>query len=386
MRRRVAVVSTSRADAGLLSCLMKRLHSDKRFHLQAIACGSHLSAAHGRTASEIEVGGIRLAARVATSSGGSPLSAAQALGRGLSGFASAFTRLRPDLLVVLGDRYELLAATAAAVLLKIPIVHIHGGESTEGVIDEQVRHAVTKLSHIHLPAAEIYKRRLLTMGEDPRFVRCFGAPGLESIRSLDPFSRVELSKRVGLPIDRGTAVLTWHPDDSGAEGLSATLSALDASGLRVVATAGGADAGGAALNARVSRWCAARKGRAAFVASLGHRGYLSLARLCGAVVGNSSSGIIEAPSLRVPTVNVGTRQKGRLSSPSVIDCAPTRAAILAALKRASSPAFRRRRCKGVNVYGNGDFSARAVKFLASVPLGAALLSSKSVSRLDRRPR
>lgn len=386
-RRRVAVLTTSRADYGLLSCLMKRLDADPRFRLLPVACGSHLSAAHGRTTREIAADGLTIAARVPTAPrSDSPVEAARALGRGLSGFASAFARLRPDLLVVLGDRYELLAAASAAVVLRIPIVHIHGGESSEGVIDEQVRHAITKLSHVHLPAAEAYRRRLLALGEDPRFVRCFGAPGLESIRLLKPLPHAELERRVGLPVDRRTIVVTWHPDDSGAAGLDATLGALDASGLRAVFTAGGADVGGSALNARAARWCAARRGRASFVASLGNHAYLSLARSCGAVVGNSSSGIIEAPSLRVPTVNIGTRQKGRLRSPSVIDCAPRRAAVAAALRRAASDAFRRGRCLGENAYGDGRFAERSTAFLASLPPAEALLASKTLSRLDRRTR
>lgn len=379
------MLTTSRADYGLLSCLMKRLGSDRRFTLLPVVCGSHLSAAHGRTARELAADGLRIAARVPTGAkADSPLAAARALGQGLADFAAAFARLKPELLVVLGDRYELLAAASAAVMLRIPIVHIHGGESTEGVIDEQVRHAVTKLSHVHLPAAEPYRRRVIALGEDPRFVRCFGAPGLESIRRLDPIPRAELERRVGLPVDSKTVVFTWHPDDSGTAGLDAALAALDSSGLRVVVTAAGADVGGAAINARASRWCAARPERASFVASLGNRAYLSLARLCGAVVGNSSSGIIEAPSLRVPTVNVGTRQKGRLRSPSVIDCPPKRAAIAAAVRRAASPAFRRERCRGVNAYGDGRFSERSTRFLAAIPLGPRLLETKSVARLDRR--
>lgn len=386
-RRRVAVLTTSRADYGLLSCLMKRLDADRRFRLLPVICGSHLLGAHGRTEREIAADGLRVAARVATAArSDSPLETARALGRGLSGFAGAFARLRPELLVVLGDRYELLAAASAAVVLRIPIAHIHGGESSEGVIDEQIRHAVTKLSHVHLPAAEPYRRRLLALGENPRFVRCFGAPGLESIRLLDPIPRSELERRVGLTVDRGTAVVTWHPDDSGMIGLEATLGALEATGLRAVVTAGGADVGGVALNARAARWCAARPGRASFVASLGNHAYLSIARLCGAVVGNSSSGIIEAPSLRVPTVNVGSRQKGRLRSPSVIDCSPERAAVARALRRAASGSFRRERCRGENAYGDGRFSERSAAFLAAIPLGPRLLETKSLSRLDRRTR
>jgi UDP-hydrolysing UDP-N-acetyl-D-glucosamine 2-epimerase len=384
--RRVAVATTSRADYGLLSWLLKGLESDRRFSLQLVACGSHLSPRFGRTIREIESDGFRVAARVDTlPRTDSDAGVAEAIGRGAVGFAEAFRRLAPDLLLVLGDRYELLSAASAALAMRIPIAHVHGGESTEGVLDEQVRHAVSKMSHLHFPAAETYRRRLIAMGEDPRFVFSFGAPGLEAIRRLEPEPREALERRLGVTVDRGTLLVTYHPDRTGAAGLRALFAALDRLGLRAVFTAANADAGGSALNRLAAAYCAKREGRCVFVSSLGHRLYLSLARLCGAVVGNSSSGIIEVPSLGVPTVNVGDRQKGRLRSPSVIDCAPARSAIEAALRRALTPAFRRR-CRGKNAYGDGRFSERAIGVLARAPLGDALLGSKTVRRLDRRPR
>ncbi len=382
MARRIAVVTTSRADYGLLSWLLKALRADRRFELKLIACGSHLSKRFGYTVKEIEQDGFNLSARVPTDSGdGDPAAIAKGIGRGLSDFAAVYRKLKPELLVVLGDRQELLAAVPAAVLMKIPIAHIHGGESTEGVLDEQVRHAVTKMSHLHFPTAELYRRRLIRMGEDPRHVWCFGAPGLESIRLLEPIGPAKLEEEIGLPIDRKTILVTYHPDgtSSGAQRL---CDALDKLGLSAIFTAANADSGGNGINSAIERYCSRRRGRVTFVPSLGHRKYLSVARLCGAVAGNSSSGIIEVPSLGVPTVNIGDRQKGRLRSPSVVDCPADTGAIVRSLRRALSPDFRSR-CRGKNAYGDGHFAARAATVLAKVPLGDTLLRSKTVRGLDR---
>lgn len=338
------------------------------------------------TVAEIERDGVSVSARVDTlPRSESEVGVADAIGRGTRGFARAFKALRPDLLVVLGDRYELLAAVPAAVAMRLPIAHIHGGESTEGVLDEQVRHAVSKMSHLHFPAAELYRRRLIAMGENPRFVWCFGAPGLESVKESKLDSQTDLEKGLGISIDSSTILVTYHPDETGTSGVRALCESLDRLGLKSIFTASNADAGGEAVNRAARAYCRRRKGRSMFVSSLGHRRYLGLARRCGAVVGNSSSGIIEIPSLGVPTVNIGNRQQGRLRSPSIIDCAPSAAAITAAIRRGLSPAFRRR-CGGENAYGDGRFSENAVRVLAGVTLGKALLSSKSVRGLDRRGR
>lgn len=361
--RRVAVVTTSRADYGLLYWTMRAIEREKGLRLQVLACGSHLDPARGRTVREIERDGFRVAARVdSTPDGDDGPAIARALGRATVGFANALARLKPDLMLVLGDRWELLAACAAATAAGAPIAHVHGGEITEGAVDEQVRHAVTKLSHLHFPAAAAYRRRILQMGERPGRVVLSGAPGLENLRRLEPVSRDRLEKLVGAELRDRFAVVTCHPETAGTSSLralDATLGALDAERLPAVLTLAGADAGGRAVNARLRRWARARPGRAAVVASLGRRAYPSLLRLAAVVVGNSSSGIIEAPFLRVPTVNVGDRQKGRLRARSVIDCAASRAAVSAALRKALSPGFRRF-CDGRSPYGDGETAARIV--------------------------
>lgn len=374
--RKIAVVTTSRADYGLLSGLMRAVKRDPALRLQIVAGGAHLSRAFGATSREIEADGFRIAARVPTTpASDSPQAAAEALGVGTKGFARALARLSPDIMVVLGDRLELLAACAAAVALRIPIAHIHGGESSEGVLDEQVRHAVTKLAHLHFTAAEPYRRRVIRMGEDPRRVFNFGAPGLEALRELKPVGAAELSRRLGFDLTGPFAVVTVHPDaiSSGADRtLRAVLGALDRRKLRGVLTYAGADAGGRAINRILARYASERPGRAVAVASLGQRAYLSLLGRAAVVVGNSSSGVIEAPSLKKPTVNVGPRQDGRLRAPSVIDCKPDAAAVAAALGRALSPAFRSR-CRGRNPYGAGRVATRITGTLKAVKLDGLLI-------------
>lgn len=376
MRRKIAVVTTSRADYGLLSRLMKTIAGDPALALQTVVTGAHLSRRFGLTVREIEADGIRIAARVPmTPAKDTPQAVAAAVGKGTTGFARELSRLSPDIVVVLGDRYELLAACSAAVALRVPIAHIHGGEASEGVLDEQVRHAVTKLSHLHFTAAEPYRRRVIRMGEDPKRVFNFGAPGLESLSETPRLSAAELREKLGFELSGPLAVVTVHPETSNGSAdktLDAVLSGLDRAKLRGVLTFAGADAGGRRINERLVRFAAGRPGRAVAVASLGRRAYVSLVERADVVVGNSSSGLIEVPSLKKPTVNVGARQDGRLRAPSVVDCAPTPAAVSAALRRALSPSFRAR-CRGLNPYGGGRVSEKITRVLKTVPLDCLLI-------------
>jgi len=367
--RRICIVTTSRAEYGLLEPLARAVGARRGLTLQLVVSGTHLRREFGRTERDIR---LPVSARVPLPHGGDDaLSQARAVGAGTAAFAAVFSRLKPDVLVLLGDRYELLAPAAAAVALRIPIAHLHGGEASEGVLDEQVRHALTKLSWLHFVAAEPYRRRVVQMGEDPRRVHLVGAPGLENIASLDPLRDAELSARVGLPLKPAPLVVTYHPcGPKPLRELAAILAAVKASGRAAVFTFAGADAGGRAVNARVSAFAARDPRRFRVVASLGARGWLSLLRRSAACVGNSSSGIIEAPLLRAPTVNVGARQDGRLKAPSVIDCAPTRAAVSAALRRALSPAFGAR-CSGRSPYRGGRVAERIARILASCDLSSA---------------
>jgi UDP-hydrolysing UDP-N-acetyl-D-glucosamine 2-epimerase len=266
------------------------------------------------------------------------------MGEGLAGFGRALDELRPDMLVLLGDRWEALAAACAATVCRVPVAHLHGGELTRGAMDESFRHAITKMAHLHFTACEQYRRRVIQLGEAPGSVHNVGAIGLENIRSMAFLEREELSRDLGLDLSGPFVLATFHPttlDPGSARAQAAEFfAALDAfPALPVVLTRAGADTEARAVNELAGDWASGRPGRARFVASLGQLRYLSAMRHCAVVAGNSSSGIIEAPSLGVPTVNVGERQDGRVRAASVIDCPPEREAITAALGRALSPDF-----------------------------------------------
>ncbi len=367
---RLAVMTATRAEYGHMRGIIRRAHEDPAVRLQLVVAGMHLDPAFGRTASEIEADGIPVSARVPLPlSGDSELSVARAIGAGTPRFAAAFARLRPHALLVLGDRYELLAAVPAAAALGIPVAHLHGGEATEGVMDELVRHAVTKMSHLHFTAAEPYRRRVIQMGEHPSRVLNVGAPGLEALRLLKKMTRAELEADLGFSLVGKFALVTYHPETprAAAAETAAIFRALRSAGIRAVATYANADAGGRAVNAFLRAETRRRPGAVLAVPSLGQRRYLSLMALCGAVVGNSSSGLLEAPVLRAPTVNVGGRQAGRLRAPSVIDCRPETGSVLRALRLAFSAAFVRTRCRGVSPYGGGAVSARVLQALKALP-------------------
>ena len=345
-RRRIAVVTGSPAEYGLLYPLLCLIKSDRSLDLQLIVSGSHLVAAHGLTVSQIKTDGFTIAARVPMPLQDSPLGVAAAMAAGLSGFARAFSRLKPDILVLLGDRYETLAAASAALPFGLPIAHLHGGEATQGAWDEQVRHAVTKLSHLHFCAAEPYARRLRQLGEDPRRVFCFGSPGLDRIRSVARLSRAELERQLGLVLRRPLVLVTYQPEtleaSGGRTGFEAVLAALARTDATCVFNYPNADLGRNVLVSRIDAFIRAHPGRAKAFPSLGSRRYLSLMAQADAMVGNSSSGLLEAPYFALPAVNVGDRQKGRMRAANVIDVPrPDRAAVGRALSRALSPAFRR---------------------------------------------
>lgn len=375
--RRVAVVTGSRADYGLLRPTLKRLEEDPRMDLALVACAMHLSDAFGNTLEEVEADGFEVAARVPTDADDD---APGALGRRLAaaagGFTEAFTDLEPDLVLLLGDRYEMLGAALAATGLGLVIAHVHGGELSEGSLDDAMRHSITKLAHIHFVAAREYGERVCQLGEQPGRVHVVGAAGLEAIRALEPLPLDELAGSLGVE-QPGTPLIvaTLHPASieperaaADAEEVSAALRELAADGATIVVTLPNDDPGNRPVRDAMLELASSAPGVSAH-ASLGQRRYLSLLSHADLVVGNSSSGLIEAPGLGVPVVNVGDRQRGRLRSALVIDSAPERVAVLEAARRGLDPAFREG-ARGVpNPYGDGDVSRRVVETLASTGLG-----------------
>ena len=346
--RTICVFTGSRAEYGLLRPLIRAMREEPGLDLQLLVGGSHLSAGQGRTAGEIEADGNPIAALAAVElADDSPAAVCQALGAAVQATGEALGRLGPDILVLLGDRWEVLAAACAAALLRIPVAHIHGGEASFGAVDDAFRHAVTKLAHLHFVAAEAYRRRVVQLGEDPGRVFCVGALGAAGLRELTLLTRDELSRELSLDLSGPFALVTFHPAtldtdvDADAVQCRNLLAALDAvPELALVLTRAGADAGGAAVNRRLERFAAERPGRCRLFASLGQRRYVSAMRHAAVVAGNSSSGLLEAPSFGVPVVNVGDRQKGRIRAANVIDCGTAREDIQAAQARALSPEFR----------------------------------------------
>ncbi|WKZ33171.1 MAG: UDP-N-acetylglucosamine 2-epimerase [Thermodesulfobacteriota bacterium] len=365
--RNIAVVTGTRAEYGLLYWMIKGIHEDSSLELGLIATGMHLSPEFGLTVTEIETDGFPIAEKVEMLlSSDTEHSIAASMGIGVMGFAKAYERLRPDMVVLLGDRFEVLSAAAAAVPFRIPIAHIHGGESTESLIDEQIRHAVTKLSHLHFTSTEAYRNRVVQMGEDPENVICSGAPGLENIRRLRLMGRDGIERALGLPKGRAIGVLTYHPvtlDEDPSGGLGEVLKAVSVlnGGLFWVITLPNADTGGRAISKELERFAERNPDKAVCFHSLGRVAYLSLLKAASVMLGNSSSGIIEAPSFGLPVVNIGGRQGGRIRAANVIDAAPEAAGILKALKKALSPGFRGALAGLQNPYGNGDASGRIIE-------------------------
>ncbi len=375
MSLRLAVLTGTRAEYGLFHPLLAALEADPRFEVGLVVTGAHLDERFGMTVREIEAEGHRIAARVPLPLGDdSDLGVARATGAAVAGIAEALDAEKPDLVVVLGDRYETLAAATAALLLRIPLAHLHGGEITEGAIDESIRHAITKMATLHFTATEEYRERVIQLGEDPDRVFAVGALGVDNALHTEAVSAAGLGSDLGFRFEFPTALVTFHPvtlgETSGAEQVDELLAALDAlPQLRVLFTMPNTDAGNRQIAERIDAWAAANSDRAKAFVSLGRLRYLSALAACDVVVGNSSSGIIEAPSFGKPVVDVGDRQQGRARASSVAHCAPGRAAIVSAIEHALSTEARAQALKASNPYGDGHAAERIIEVLSAIEPG-----------------
>lgn len=378
--RKVCVLTGTRAEYGLLRWVIQGVRDAPDLQLQLLVTGMHLSPEFGLTYREIEADGLRIDERVEILvSADTASSTAKSMGLGLIGFGDAFARLRPDILVLLGDRFEVLAAASAALVAGIPVAHLHGGETTEGAFDEAIRHAVTKMSHLHFVAAEEYRQRVIQLGEQPRHVHLVGGLGIDAIVRAPLMDRAALEASLGVELGTRHLLITFHPvtleGDSSAAQMAELLAALALlTDTRLVFTLPNADTGSRELREMVGAFVASHPHAVAF-ASLGHQRYLSCLKLAAGVVGNSSSGLIEAPSLGVGTVNIGNRQRGRLKADSVIDCPPERGAILRAIRQLDEPSFRKRLSRTVNPYGEGGASEKIVQTLRDVALDGIVKKS-----------
>lgn len=380
--RTIGIVTVARSDYGISLPLLRRIQADPELRLHLIVAGMHLSPEFGLTSRAIEGDGFAIGDRVEMLlSSDSPEGIAKSMGLGTLGFAQAYARCRPDLLLVLGDRFEMHAAALAALPFKIPVAHIHGGELTEGAMDDALRHCITKLSHLHFVATDAYGQRVIQMGEEPWRVIVSGAPSLDNLRSMKLLDRQELEVRFGVRLNGSPLLVTFHPVTLEYEHtewhVTELLEALRTVELPIVFTLPNADTHGRIIIRMIDGFVREHP-RAQLVENFGPQGYFSLMACAAAMVGNSSSGIVEAPSLGLPVVNVGTRQQGRLKADNVIDVGYRREEIARGLARALDPAFRAA-LRGVpNPYGDGHAAEVIVNRLKETSLDERLIRKRFV--------
>ena len=380
--RTICVVTGTRADYGLLYWLLRDIQEESTLILQLLATGMHLAPEFGETYRTIEEDGVSIDAKVEMLlSSDTSVGTAKSMGLGVIGCADAFARLDPDLVVLLGDRFEMFAAAQAGLVMRIPLAHIHGGETTAGAFDEGLRHAITKMSHFHFASAEPHRRRIIQMGEDPEQVFTVGAPGLDHLRRLDLMGRDTLEASIELSLDTPSFLVTLHPatlaDQPTKKAAQALLDALDQfPKARILFTKTNADPEGRVINRMIEDYAAQYPERVQVFTSLGQRRYLSALHYVDVVVGNSSSGLLEAPAVPVPTVNIGPRQRGRLSARSVVDCEATEASIVEAIEQALDPTFEEALRETTSPYGDGHASERILERLKTIPLDPSMLAKE----------
>ena len=374
-RRKICVVTGSRAEYGLLYWLLKEIEEDQGLELQILVTGMHLEERFGYTVETIESDGFEISARVSMDiSDDKPTTIAKSIGRGVIGITDAFATLDPDCIVVLGDRYEMLAAGQSAMMMRIPLAHIYGGEASEGSVDEAIRHALSKLSHLHFVAAEEYRHRVIQMGEQPSSVFNVGAACLDNLEKLELLDRAQLADELKFEISKAPYFLvTYHPVtlSSGDQSLPVRemLRAIEGfADHKVIITGVNSDPGNRDVGRVVEKFAKANEKTVIFFNSLGHLKYLSAMKHAAVVVGNSSSGIVEAPAINVPTVNIGDRQRGRIRAASVIDCLEDEESIKVAIARALDSEFIARARKAEYPFGKPGVAARIKSTLASVDL------------------
>ncbi|NHQ59216.1 UDP-N-acetylglucosamine 2-epimerase (hydrolyzing) [Chlorobium sp. BLA1] len=377
MSRRICVITGTRAEYGLLRWVMQGIRDASDLTLQVVATGMHLSPEFGMTYQEIERDGFTIDRKVEMlMSSDSAVGIAKSMGLGLIGFADALSELKPDLILVLGDRFEIFSAVSAALVARIPVAHLHGGEATEGLIDEAFRHSITKMSHLHFVAAEEYRQRVIQLGEQPHQVFLVGGLGLDSINRMKLLDRNELETALNFQFGPKNLLITFHPVTleiaTAAEQMNELLASLaELQDTHLIFTMPNADTDGRVLIDMVEKFAAHHSHACAFT-SLGQLRYLSAIAQVDGVVGNSSSGLAEVPSFKKGTINIGDRQRGRLLAKSIISCKPERSEIRAAIKRLYTQEFQELLLSVVNPYGEGGASKKIIEVIRSVDLGGLL--------------
>jgi GDP/UDP-N,N'-diacetylbacillosamine 2-epimerase (hydrolysing) len=380
MRRKINVVTGGRSDYGLLKWLMKAIQADKDLELQVIATGMHLSSRYGSTLNEIQQDGFTIDEKVeCLDAGDSTLNMTNAMAKTMTGCAEAYARLKPDVVLVLGDRFEIFSAVVSALVAKIPVAHLHGGEITAGAIDESFRHAITKMSALHFVANDEYRCRVLQMGENPSRVFNVGGLGVDAILNVELLSKEQISNDLEINFLSKSLLITFHPETATANSaelqIKEILNALaKLADTTLIFTMPNADTGNSIVTDLIRHFVTEGNNRY-FFESLGQTRYLSILNLIDGVIGNSSSGLAEAPSFKIGTVNIGERQNGRIQASSVLNCEASETQIIKAIEDMYSDAFQSRLKTTVNPYGTGGSSARITEILKEVNLEGLIMKS-----------
>lgn len=376
MSRRICVVTGSRAEYGLLNRLIRMIADSQLTELKMVATNMHISPLFGETYKEIEADGFTIDKKVSILEDTAPDNSdatLKAMSKAIAGMSEAFSELKPDLVLILGDRYEILSAAIAAMIHRIPIAHIGGGNVTEGAYDDAIRHSITKMSHLHFVSTDVYRRRVIQLGELPERVFNVGSIGIENILRSPLMSEEELEKSLEFKVNRSTLLVTYHPvtlsADNVEKDIDAFLSVLDErKDLRIIFTMPNSDTGGHIIMEKINRFVQEHSDRACAFKSLGYRRYLSTMKYAGAVVGNSSSGVVEAPSFHIPTLDIGDRQKGRISADSVYHCSPDAESIKAGLSYIFSDEFQEVVKESKNPYEKPDIVKSIFDVISTYPL------------------
>ena len=379
-KRKICVITGTRAEYGLLYWLMKEIEADDALQLQLIVTGMHLSPEFGLTYKEIEKE-FHIDKKVEMLlSSDTPIGISKSMGLAQISFAEAYDELQPDIVVVLGDRYEIFSAVSAAMIARIPIAHLHGGEATEGLIDESIRHAITKMSHLHFTATDVYRKRVIQLGEDPKRVFCVGALGIDNIHKLQLLDKEAFETSIDFEFAQKNLLVTFHPvtleNATAQKQFQELLGALESlEDTHIIFTKANSDTDGRVINTMIDEYVKNNPETAIAFDSLGQLRYLSALQYVDGVVGNSSSGLLEAPSFGIGTINIGNRQKGRIKAKSVIDAAPTTESIQEAFTQLYAASFQKSLQNVTNPYGNGGASAAVKEIIKKIPLEGIIQKS-----------
>jgi GDP/UDP-N,N'-diacetylbacillosamine 2-epimerase (hydrolysing) len=380
MKRKICVITGTRAEYGLLYWLMKEIETDNELELQIIATGMHLSPEFGLTYKEIEKE-FKIDKKIEMLlSSDTSVGISKSMGLAQISFAESYEELKPEIVVVLGDRYEIFSAVSAAMIARIPIAHLHGGEATEGLIDEPIRHSITKMSHLHFTATEEYKNRVIQLGENPSKVFNVGGMGIENIKRLKLLTKDEFEKSIDFKLNKKNILVTFHPvtleNSTAKEQFQELLDVIDElKDTNIIFTKANSDTDGRIINSMIDEYVAKNVYKSVGFTSLGQLRYLSALQFVDAMVGNSSSGLAETPSFKIGTINIGDRQKGRIKASSVIDCEPNKNSIHQAFVKLYSKEFQKALKDTINPYDNGCASKKIVEILKTVYLENILKKS-----------